>query len=187
MRITKPLAVLATIAIAAGLTACGEQSGTISDPTTEATTEAVTDAATGTAAEETTEAAAEPTNPTFGQTWTWDDGLAITVSAPTEYAATEYAAGTVDGQSNIAFTVTVTNGTDEDISALFMTVQVVSGGKEGSQIFDTEGGSDIPTADILPGETLSWTQAFSVVDPADIRVSVENSLDFDSEAVHFTN
>lgn len=179
----KPLVVLATIAVAAGLTACGEQSGTISDPTTEATTEVTTEAA----AEETTEAAAEPTNPTFGQTWTWDDGLAVSVSAPAEYAATEYAAGTVDGQSNIAFTVTVTNGTDEDISALFMTVEVVSGGKEGSEIFDTEGGSDIPTADILPGETLSWTQAFSVADPADIRVSVENALDFSSDAVHFTN
>ena len=123
----------------------------------------------------------EPANSTFGETFAWPDGLAVTLSPPTEFAISKDAVGTVEGRENVSLDVTVTNGTDETIGALKITVTAVSGREDASRVFDPEHGIEVPTADIPPGESLTWTVAFSVTDPDQVRVTVKNALNPDGE------
>ncbi len=175
------VAVVTASLLASLLVACSSTDGTVSkveSPVAEAS-------ATENGSPATKEKA--PTNPAFGDTYTWDDGLAVAVSEPSEFSPSEYAAGTVEGQSNIIFDVTVTNGTSEDIESSLVNITVSSGGKEASAIFDTEGGTDFVSSTILPGKSLSWKVAYSVADPADVQMTVDNVVDFDRGKVHFTN
>jgi hypothetical protein len=117
----------------------------------------------------------------FGQTNEWEDGLAIAISEPAAYTPTEYAAG-VDGPNAIYFTITLTNGTDEPVQPLVLT-SLSSGGAEGGSIFDT--GNDMPTEGapataVLPGKSVSWIEAYSVVDPADLTLQVTPGYAYDA-------
>lgn len=133
-------------------------------------------------AEEETPAA---TNPTFGETYTWDDGLAITISAVEPYEPSEHAAGLEEGQTPVRFTVTVTNGTTEDIEAMMFGITVSSAGKEASQVIDLDWST--PTSTILPGNSLEWVETFGVADPANMQVTANYAIDFNRDKVHFTN
>lgn len=182
--------ITAPLILAFGLTACDDNEGTITPAQSEtvATEEAADDTEIATEEEaEANDAADEVTsnNPTFGDTYTWPDGLAVTVSAPEVVEPSEYAAGTVDGQENLAFTITVSNGTSEDVESSMILLTVVSAGHEASEIIDTDW--EYPTSTILPGKDLTWKVAYSVADPADLQVTVDNVIDFDSPKVHFTN
>lgn len=175
--------ITATIAIALTFTACGSSGGEVTESGT-------SDAAAQ--SEETTptkEATAEekPENPTFGDTYTWDNGLAVTISEPETYEPSEYAAGTVEGQDNVTLEITVTNDTTEDVESSMFMITVSSGGSEASEIFDTEGGIEFPTSTILPGKSLTWNVAYSVADTNDIQVTFDNVIDFEAEKVHFTS
>ena len=124
-------------------------------------------------------------NPSVGDTYTWPDGLAVTISQPVEYTPSESAAGTVDGQANLRFEVTVVNGTSEDVEASMILLTVSSGGRQADEVIDSDW--EFPTATILPGNDLTWNVTYSVADPDDLQVTVDNVIDFESEKVHFTN
>ena len=103
----------------------------------------------------------------FGDTITWSDGVSISVGAPTTYTPTEYAAGVVDGSTNVVFEIVLTNNGAEPYDPVVWP-SVSSGGVEASNIADV--GSDlgtvglVPTTTVLPGQTIKWYQAFSVAD-----------------------
>lgn len=176
------LAAITGVTLAASITGCATESGTVTknDGTqSEAAVETVTE----------TEQSAEPesSNPHFGDTYTWPDGLEVTISQPVEYTPSEYAVGAVEGETALAYDVTITNGTKEDVESLGINFTVASGGQEGTAIFDTDGGVEMPTSTILPGKSLTWKIAYSVADPTDVQISVDNLTDFSSPKVHFTS
>ena len=141
-----------------------------------------------TTVEETIEEPAN-SNPTFGDTYTWPDGLSITISQPEEFTPSEYMGDIYDLEAGtpIKFIVTATNGTDTDLEAFGIDTQMSSGGKQSEAIFDSEAGIDMPTVTILPGNSLEWNIGFIVADPSNMQLSVSDVMNFDSEKIHFTN
>ena len=130
---------------------------------------------------------AKPTTATFGQTWTWNDGLAVTISQPTPFDPDQYAAGATQA-ANVLFTVTVTNNSQESVKTTLSMVNVNSGGVAGSKIIDIENnlGGFAPQTPLLPGQQVSWNVAFSVTDPSNITMQFDLN-DFDHDAVVFTS
>lgn len=122
-----------------------------------------------------------PENMPFGNAVTYEDGMSISVSTPSPYTPSEYAAGN-DYPTNLSFTITVTNGTGANVDA-YAYVQVTSGGTSGSQIFDLN--TSYPTGVILPGQSLSWVENWSVADPNAIVLSVAPGFEY-TDAI-FTN
>jgi hypothetical protein len=130
-------------------------------------------------------------NLAFGDTMTWDDGVALTVSAPEPYTPSPIAVGSTLA-NNVVFTMTITNNSTENLQPVpFPTL--TSGGQEASQIFDLgadlEGDADDvgipPTAIVPPGGSLSWRVAWSVADPASL--TMEASPSFAYANATFTN
>jgi hypothetical protein len=108
----------------------------------------------------------------FGKTVTYTDGVTISVSAPTAYAPTQFAAGTVDGQNTYVFTVVVTNGSAKtlDLSAW---ASANSGGKVASSVADLANNIGLsPSTSLLTGQSVQWDEAFSVADANDITFQI---------------
>ena len=123
----------------------------------------------------------------FGDTMIWEDGLELTVAAPEPYTPTEFAAG-ADQASNLAFTLTIVNNTTENFEPAVFS-RLSSAGQEGSQIFDIAAdGGQIglpPTTVVLPGESVSWQEAWSVADANSLTFQI--TPNFDYEDAIFTN
>lgn len=122
----------------------------------------------------------------FGDTHTWEDGLAVTVSKPTEFTPDEYAVGAESEGTPQLFEVTVKNGTDKPVEAMGISIQASSGGAQNDPIFDSASGIEVPTVAIQPGKSLSWKMGFNVADPADLTLDVSTMHDFTAEKVYFT-
>jgi hypothetical protein len=120
-------------------------------------------------------------NLAFGDAATYEDGVSVSVSTATAYTPDQYASG-ADFPHNLSFTITITNGTAENLDAYAYTT-ITSGGQSGSQIFD--GNSSYPSGVILPGQALSWVENWSVADPNSIVLSIQPGFDY-LEAI-FTN
>lgn len=120
----------------------------------------------------------------FGETYNYDSGVTLTVSAPEEFTPGPYAAGT-DQAHNLVFTLTIVNGTKKNLDPSPFT-SVSSASTEASQIFDTTNGLDsAPSTVILPGGTITWKEAFSVADP--VSLILQTSPNFDYINIVFTN
>lgn len=127
----------------------------------------------------------------FGETMTWDDSVAITVSAPEPYTPSDFAVGAAHA-SSVVFTLTITNNSTADVQPLPLPA-LSSGDQEVSQIFDLGGdvfepGDDVgfPPADtIAPGESVSWRAAWSLDDPSSLTLEV--SPGFMYPTATFTN
>lgn len=140
-----------------------------------------------TAAEETTEA--EPTEAEateeeqdakpFGSSWTWDDGLSITVSKPKDYKPSEYS-GQEGYTKYVMFDVTLVNKSTKawDPSIFFATLQ--SGNEEAPEIYDSAKLKDRPSTKLLKGREVTFQIAFAVKDPKDLVLEV--TPDFEHNA-----
>ena len=175
-------AVVLSGALVLGLTACGTSGSPSSAPATSGTP--------GSSASPSAPAAASQ-NAKFGGTFTWSDGLAVTISAPQPYTPSDYAAGVVAGQQHIVFTITVKNGTSANVDTTLSQMTVTSGGTAASSITDINGPQgDVtgmgPQTPVLPGQTVSWKAAFSVANPADLT-SQFSFTDFNHKPAIFTS
>ncbi|MBO1759331.1 MULTISPECIES: DUF4352 domain-containing protein [unclassified Dermacoccus] len=112
----------------------------------------------------------------FGSTFTWDDGVAITISKPQPFQPSPYAASDTKFKKFVIVDVTLKNGSKEPYNAMTLTTTATSGDKQSDGAFDTEKGVDLPTADILPGKTLTWKQAYGVDATGDLVIAVENGF-----------
>lgn len=124
----------------------------------------------------------------FGETITWTDGSSISVSDPSPFVPTEYAAGLTPGTTPVVFEIVYTNNTDKPYDPI-MWPQVSSGGVESTSISDLSNSLGqvgfVPTTTVLPGQTVKWYQAFSVADPSNITLVI--SPDSFGEKGIFTN
>ena len=169
---------LVAIALAVGLSGCVPVS-TVSQPTV---APEASDTITPPSFAPEPEPEVKPTgNLAFGEAATYADGVSISVSTPAPYTPGQYAAG-VEFPTSVSFTVTITNGTAENLDAYAYTT-ITSGGQAGSQVFDEN--STYPTGVILPGQTLSWVENWSVADAAAIVLSIQPGFSYDPAV--FTN
>ena len=117
---------------------------------------------------------------TFGTTWEWPDGLKVTVSQPSSFNPSSYAAGIEGFTKFVQFDVTVENGTQKKYEPSAMYLSVQSGGGEAEQVFDTNHGMNgTPSTVLLPGRSVSFKVAFGVKDPADLVMEVTPTFDYD--------
>ncbi|MFF5020530.1 hypothetical protein [Micrococcus luteus] len=121
----------------------------------------------------------------LGDTHTWSDGLAITVSEGEEYTPSEYAVGAEEEGTPMRFTVTLKNGTDEPVEAMMLSLQASSGSQTNEAIYDSQQGIEPPTVAVQPGKELTWDVAFMVIDPSDLVLDVSTMHDFTAEKVYF--
>lgn len=115
----------------------------------------------------------------FGSTFTWDDGTAITVTAPKPYTPSQTAAiDPAKKQLNeyVVMDVTVKNGTKAAINPMVINVQATTGDEDAEAVFDSEKGIDMPTADILPGQSKHWKAVFARQKGQPFVVQVSNGF-----------
>lgn len=117
-------------------------------------------------------------NPTFGETYNYENGLQVTVGAPVLFTPSEIAAGDENFTEFVRFTVTIVNGTAENYEGRFFTT-VQSTNIEGDQVFDT-GLEGPPSTTVLPGREAQFDIGYGVADPADIVMEVRAGFEYES-------
>lgn len=156
----------------------GKDSGTVTDtaPTGSNAT------GPGTAAASTTPSG----NPRFGQTWTDQDGLSVTIGKPTSFKPGKYSLADDKTATYLKFEVRLVNGTAENFDPALFHATVQSGNKEAESVFDTGNGLEgAPSTTLLPGREAVWAIGFAVSDPDDLVMEVSPQLIGDN--VIFTN
>jgi hypothetical protein len=112
-----------------------------------------------------------PENPLqkkLGEVVTYKDGLSVSVSAPAPYTPSAQAAGVQDGATNLVFNVVIKNGGTKNVN-IGGFPEVNSGGESAHSITDL--GSNIgvpPNTTLLPSQSITFQDAYSVKDQADI-------------------
>ena len=124
----------------------------------------------------------------FGEAKTYSNGVSLSVSESTVFVPSDSAYGVVTGMNYLAFTVVLTNNSDEALEPSPYTT-LSAGGVESDSVYDTEnsigriGGS--PETVILPGQTVQWIEGFNVADVTSLTLQSAPSYEY-TDAV-FTN
>jgi hypothetical protein len=111
---------------------------------------------------------------TWGQRYTWPDGVAVEVGAPTPCTPGEYAAP--DGIVRaVKVTITVVNGGKEplDSGVLMFGMDAQHGGQKAEKVFDSGGecGGGLDSSTVLPGKTFTATQGIAVgAEPGELQL-----------------
>ena len=158
------------LALMLTLSACGGTTAVASDPK-------ASSAAVDEPAKETETPAVNDLIKQFGDVVTYDDGVSISVSAPTPFTPSniDYMP-LAEGETAVVFKVVLTNNSDKPLEPGAV-AQANSGGKPATYIADvgnTEYGEIglFPTTTILPGQTLEWYTGFGVADQANITLEI---------------
>jgi hypothetical protein len=111
----------------------------------------------------------------FGDTYSYDDGVSITVAAPEEFDPSATAAFDA-APSYVRFTVTLANDGTESFDASMAFASAQSGNHEASEVFDSEQGLEgAPYTSVLTGRSVSWDIGFGVDDPEDVVLQISPS------------
>jgi len=128
-------------------------------------------------AAEPTEEAAE--NAAFGEVFTYDDGISVSVAAPEPFTPGEYASG-ADQAATVVFSVTVQNDSTANFDPALVFTSVSSGGTEADAVYDVEQGvQGSPSTTVPAGQSVTWQEAFSVADPAQVVFEIAPGFDYD--------
>ncbi|WP_241387714.1 hypothetical protein [Rhodococcus sp. CH91] len=161
----------AVLAMAATLTACNQTGG-----------ESTPDAGTGINRPDATSAATtsdEPATATFGEGFTFRNGLAVAVAPPEPFTPSGSAAGFEAGDQAVTFTITIVNGSPENYDPVLFTTNLQSGNSEASEIYDSASSIEgAPTTVILPGREAEFRVAYSVMDPTDLVLVVSPGFEY---------
>ena len=128
----------------------------------------------------------EGPDPTFGQAYTFDDGLSVTVGKPKKFKPSPYSSLTNvnDWPAYRSFQVVVVNGTKKKFDASMFTVTVQSKDEEGEEVFDSEKGIEgAPQTTLLPGRQSKFKIVWGVKDPNDLVMDVD--VDFEHESITY--
>jgi hypothetical protein len=115
----------------------------------------------------------------FGKSYTWDDGVTLSVGKPQKFKPSEYAA-VKKAKGHLRFTVTVVNKSEKpvDLGLTFITAQ--SSNKEAEQVFDSDKGLESsPDTKLLKGRESEFDVGFGVADPKDVVMEVALQDDFE--------
>lgn len=122
----------------------------------------------------------------LGATFTYPDGLLVTIDPPEQFTLSEYAVASGEFPHYVTFAVTVDNGTDAVFNPRVFVVDAVSAGRDAVQFTDYPGGiGAAPDQDIAPNDTLTWLVGFGLDDPWDVVVTA--TPDYDRGPATFTS
>ena len=183
---------LFTLTIAAfgllGLTACNDMGGTVTKQ------EDVSIEPVETHESQPEEAAVEETEavtsdrPTLGDTWTYSDGLGVTISQPKVFTPSQDSFGGENSNHHVKLQVTIQNGTGQDFDPSMVYITASSGGSEADEILDfDEGLEGAPMTTLLDGQNTTYEIGFGVNDPADITVEFTDMNDFNRDTTIFVS
>jgi hypothetical protein len=128
--------------------------------------------------------------PQFGEVFTYDNGVSISVSQPVPFTPTEWSSASTatGGEQWLYFKIVLTNNSGADIDP-YTYESVSSGGKEAVSVFDmgNELGAigETPTTSVQNGQTVEWLVGYGVVDPASITFDIQPGFEY--EKTTFTN
>jgi hypothetical protein len=114
----------------------------------------------------------EPATLEFGKSYTWDDGVRVTVGKPTKFEPSAYAV-VEKSKRYLKFTVTVVNKSDKPIDLGLTYISVQSKNEQAHDVFDS--GSDLrgpPTTKVLKGRESQFEVGFGVADPKDVVMEI---------------
>jgi len=119
-----------------------------------------------------------PSGSAFGETFKYDDGLAVSVGSPKPFSPSAKATKGPEPDF-ITVTVSVVNETKTKFSPLDVTVTVASGGGQGGDVLDPASGLGAPNKAIAPGGNATWKLAFGVLNSEKVAVNVQPGIDRD--------
>lgn len=118
-------------------------------------------------------------NPSFGETFTYENGLQVTIEAPVPFTPSETASAE-EFAAYVRFTVTIVNGSAENYEGPFITT-VQSTNIEGGEVFDSAQGLEGPPSTVvLPGREAQFDIGYGIADPADIVMEVRAGFSYES-------
>jgi hypothetical protein len=116
---------------------------------------------------------------TFGETYTWEDGLAVTIGNPEPWTAPDYWEPTA-GESYLVFDVTLVNGSDATYEDYFMTTMQSGNTEAYEEIASEDGIEGPPMTPLLAGREAVFRILYRVTDPTDLVMSVTPGFDYES-------
>ncbi len=120
----------------------------------------------------------------FGQSFSYEDGLPVTVGKPQPFRPSETAAFD-RAPAYRSFTVTIVNKTGRRFDPATFTTTVQSSNEEAEAVYDTARGIEgSPSTTLLNGRETKFRIAYGLQDPKDVVMEVNPS--FDHEAVVYT-
>ncbi|WP_028265951.1 hypothetical protein [Arthrobacter sp. MA-N2] len=126
----------------------------------------------------------------FGETVKYDSGVTVTLTSIGFQKVGQYAAGAVEGQAAV-FELSVTNGSQKELSAALMSLAKVTYGdknEKAASVIDSANNLGMETfSTILPGETQSVKLAAAIpaASAGTVRVEVTGPSAFTDKAAVF--
>lgn len=190
---TGAVAALAFLALAAAGACSSSTKASITPPpsTTVATTDQATpsDILPPSGAAPTTESPSSPSTGPIGSTFTYTDGLSVTVTSLQRFTPSDTSAGVNPGQAAVIATVTIHNGTSANVDLALVQVTAYGGsaGNQATSVFDSANGIGSGFSGSVPvGRSATAKYAFALA-PADLsNVVVQVTPDFNHDPASFT-
>lgn len=121
-----------------------------------------------------------PTYSTFGDTFTYENDLSITIGEPEPFTPSDTAAFD-EAAAYVSFPVTIVNNSTEPYDPTLFFVNGQSTNTEIDQVFDSaQGYEGSPSTVLLPGREASFNLGFGVADPDDIVLEVSPGFEYDN-------
>ena len=122
----------------------------------------------------------------FGKTWAPAGKMAVTIGVPAAYTPSAEAFSPDHSPRAVVMDVTITNVPGAPVvPAMAISIQATAGTSQVQQIEDVGNKVGSPTANILPGKSLTWKVAFGL--PAgQVDFTVQVSTMFGGQTVYFT-
>ncbi|MGL5825618.1 MAG: hypothetical protein ACRCYU_12525 [Nocardioides sp.] len=178
------LIALALCAVAV-LSGCGfarsDDSGAAAGSAANSATDADPNASASTAASDSTD------SPSFGDAFTWQNGLTISVSEPQPFEPSKRAAFDKKAQAHVFFDVTIVNNTGEKWDAGLTYISLQSGNSEAQQVFDSDNGLEgRPITRVPEGRETTFKIGFNVKSTRNLAMKVSPG-DAESESTVWTS
>jgi hypothetical protein len=108
----------------------------------------------------------------FGKSYTWDDGVSVTVGKPIGFKPSAYAV-VHKSKRYLKFTVTVVNESKKPIDLGLTYISVKSSNEAAHEVFDSASGlRGPPIAKVLKGRESKFEVGFGVADPKDMVMEI---------------
>jgi hypothetical protein len=109
---------------------------------------------------------------TFGKSYTWGDGVSVTVGRPTKFKPSAFAV-VEKSKRYLKFTVTVVNKSNKPIDLGLTYISVQSGNEQAREVFDSMSGlTGPPDTKVLKGRESEFDAGFGVADPKDLVLEI---------------